>query len=154
MFVDLLPVVRNAVQVGTESYGLKDLERVTGYVRGHDIDQGSAAVIEYEAYMADDDQAHLDRIAAYNADDVRSTLALRDWLVARRPDGLAWRAPRLEAEEVNPELDAQVEALHTYGPGDARAPPRRPARLLVARAPGPYGPATGQDSGRRPATPG
>ena len=117
MFVDLLPVVRNAVQVGTESYGLKDLERVTGYVRGHDIDQGSAAVIEYEAYMADDDQTHLDRIAAYNADDVRSTLALRDWLVARRPDGLAWRAPRLEAEEVNPELDAQVEALHTYGPG-------------------------------------
>ena len=26
-FVDLLPVVRNALQVGTESYGLKDLER-------------------------------------------------------------------------------------------------------------------------------
>ena len=115
-FVDLLPVVRNGVQVGTESYGLKDLERVTGYVRGHDIDQGSAAVIEYEAYMADHEEAHLDRIAAYNADDVRSTLALRDWLVGRRPDGLEWRAPRLEAEEVNPELDAQVEALHTYGP--------------------------------------
>ena len=116
LFVDLLPVVRNGVQVGTESYGFKDLEKVTGYVRGHDIDQGSAAVVEYEEYMADHDQSHLDRIAAYNADDVRSTLALRDWLVARRPDGLAWRTPRLEAEEVNPELDAQVEALHTYGP--------------------------------------
>jgi uncharacterized protein len=115
-FVDLLPVVRNAVQVGTESYGLKDLEPVTGYVRGHDIDQGSAAVIEYEEYMADHDEVHLDRIAAYNADDVRSTLALRDWLVARRPPHLEWRAPRLEAEEVNPELDAQVEALHTHGP--------------------------------------
>jgi uncharacterized protein len=114
-FVDLYSVVRNAVQVGSESYGLKDLERVTGYIRGHDIDQGSAAVVEYEEYMADHDEAHLGRIAAYNEDDVRSTLALRDWLCARRPD-LEWRAPRLEPEEVNPDLDAQVEALHTYGP--------------------------------------
>ncbi len=115
-FVDLLPVVRNSMQVGTESYGLKDLERVTGYVRGHDIDQGSAAVVEYEQYMTDHDQAHLDRIAAYNADDVRSTLALRDWLVSQRPESLVWRAACLETEEVNPELNAQVEALHTFGP--------------------------------------
>jgi uncharacterized protein len=114
-FVDLYPVVRNAVQMGTAFYGLKDLEAVTGYVRGHDIDQGSAAVVEYEEYMADHDEGHLGRIAAYNEDDVRSTLALRDWLVARRPV-LEWRAPRLEAEEVNPELEAQVEALHAYGP--------------------------------------
>ena len=115
-FVDLYPVVRNVVQVGTESYGLKDLERVTGYERGHDIDQGSAAVVEYEQYMADHDGAHLDRIASYNADDVRSTLALRDWLVTQRPDELEWRASRLEAEEVDLDLDAQVEALHRYGP--------------------------------------
>ena len=29
LFVDLLEVVRNAVQAGTESYGLKDIERLT-----------------------------------------------------------------------------------------------------------------------------
>lgn len=34
LFVDLMPVVRNSVQIGVESYGLKHLERVTGYQRG------------------------------------------------------------------------------------------------------------------------
>ena len=47
---------------------------------------------------------------------MRSTLALRDWLVALRPAGLAWRAPVLEPEEGIPELDAQVAALHAFGP--------------------------------------
>ena len=88
-FVDLYPVVRNAVQVGTESYGLKDIERLTGYERGHEIDQGSAAVVEYEQYMAAPDPSILERIAAYNEDDVRATLALRDWLVGLRPAGSA-----------------------------------------------------------------
>ena len=116
LFVDLYTVVRNAVQVGTESYGLKYLERLTGYERGHDIDQGSAAVVEYEQHMVDQDPAHLDRIASYNEDDVRSTLALRDWLVGLRPKDLPWRAPYIEPEPGIPELDAQVAALHAFGP--------------------------------------
>jgi predicted RecB family nuclease len=116
LFVDLYTVVRNAVQVGTESYGLKHLERLTGYERGHDIDQGSAAVVEYEQYMVDRDPVQLDRIASYNEDDVRSTLTLRDWLLARRPAELAWRAPYIEPEGGIPELDAQVVALHAFGP--------------------------------------
>ncbi len=118
-FVDLYPVVRNSVQVGIESYGLKDLERVTGYLRGHDIDRGSAAVVEYEQYMADHHPIRLDRISAYNEDDVRSTMALRDWLVALRPVDLDWRTPILESEEAIPELDDQVAALHASGPGTA-----------------------------------
>ena len=92
LFVDLYPVVRNAVQVGTESYGLKPLERLTDYRRGHDIERGSAAVVEYEQFMKDRDPVRLGRIASYNEDDVRSTLVLRDWLVGRRPQELAWRA--------------------------------------------------------------
>jgi predicted RecB family nuclease len=116
LFIDLYPIVRNAVQVGTESYGLKSLERLTGYERGHDIEQGSAAVVEYEKYMVDRDSERLTRIAAYNEDDVRSTLALRDWLVAHRPEGLEWRVSSFEPEEGIPELDAQVAALHAFGP--------------------------------------
>ena len=117
LFIDLYPVVRNAVQVGTESYGLKAMERLAGYERGHEIDQGSGAVVEYERYMATPDPSILERIAAYNEDDVRATLALRDWLVGLRPPDLAWRASRLEPEEGWPELDAQIEALHAFGPG-------------------------------------
>ena len=109
-------MVRNAVQVGTESYGLKDLERLTGYERGHEIDQGAAAVVEYERFMATPDAAILERIAAYNEDDVRATLALRDWLVGIRPPRLPWRASQLDPEEQHPDLDEQVAALHAYGP--------------------------------------
>lgn len=115
-FVDLLVVARNAVQVGTESYGLKSLERLTTFERGHDIDQGAGAVLEYERYMADHDSADLDRIAAYNEDDVRATLALRDWLVEHRPDGTPWRVAAFELDPGIPELDEQVAQLHTFGP--------------------------------------
>jgi predicted RecB family nuclease len=116
LFVDLYPIVRNAIQVGAESYGLKPLEQLTGYRRGHDIDQGSAAVVEYEEYMKDGDRTRLGRIADYNEDDVRSTLALRDWLVAHRPQDLAWRPATFERPEGSPELDAQVAGLHALGP--------------------------------------
>jgi predicted RecB family nuclease len=47
-FVDLLPIVKGAMQVGVEGYGLKHIERLTDYERGHDIDKGSGAVVEYE----------------------------------------------------------------------------------------------------------
>jgi uncharacterized protein len=117
LFVDLYPIVRNSIQAGTETYGLKDLERVTGYVRGHDIDQGSGAVVEYERFISDHDPERLRRIAAYNEDDVRSTLTLRDWLVGRRPEGLPWRASSIEPEEGIPDLDAQVAQLDEHGPG-------------------------------------
>lgn len=113
-FIDLLIVARNTVQVGTESYSLKSLEQLTGYQRGHDIDQGAAAILEYEKYLAGDADA-LARIANYNEDDVRATRALRDWLLEHRPAELPWRSAELQADE-NPELDAQVAALHAHGP--------------------------------------
>jgi predicted RecB family nuclease len=116
LFVDLYAVARNAVQVGTEGYGLKYLERLTTYERGHDIDKGAGAVVEYEHWMLAHDQAGLDRIAAYNEDDVRATRALRDWLVEHRRNGTPWRDAELEPEEGFPELDDLVEQLHAYGP--------------------------------------
>lgn len=116
-FVDLFVVARNAMQVGTESYGLKALERLTTYERGHDIDQGAGAVLEYERYMAEGDTGALGRIASYNEDDVRATRALRDWLLERRPVDLPWRPAELEPEDELPELDEQVFRLHAFGPG-------------------------------------
>ena len=117
LFVDLYRMAHDAVQVGTESYGLKDLERLTGYERGHEIEQGSAAVVEYERYMAAPDPDILEEIAAYNEDDVRATQALRDWLIEQRPVDLPWRSAWLEPEEGYPDLDLRVAALHACGPG-------------------------------------
>ncbi len=117
MFVDLFPVVTGAMQVGVESYGLKYIERLTGYERGHDIDRGSGAVVEYERYMGDGDQERLDRIARYNEDDVRATRALRDWLVDHRPADLSWRPAVTEPIADDRELDERIERLHEFEVG-------------------------------------
>ncbi len=116
-FVDLLPIVKGAMQVGVEGYGLKYIELLTGYERGHEIDQGAGAVVEYERWMRSRDRAMLDRIAAYNEDDVRATRALRDWLVTQRPADVPWRDAVLGREEPDAELDTRIEALHAFGPG-------------------------------------
>jgi predicted RecB family nuclease len=117
MFIDLLPIVKGAMQVGVEGYGLKHIERLTLYERGHDIDQGAGAVVEYEKWMANQAQGSLDRIASYNEDDVRATRAVRDWLVGQRPDDVTWRMAVLDTYEPNDELDDRIEALHAFGPG-------------------------------------
>lgn len=118
LFVDLYAVVTKAMQIGVESYGLKQVERLTDYERSHDIDRGSGAVVEYEAFCHDGDSGRLARIAKYNEDDVRATLALRDWLVAQRPTGLSWRAAAFDQPESKyPEIDEQVLRLHLFDPG-------------------------------------
>jgi len=116
VFVDLFVIVRNAVQVGAESYGLKSLEVLAGYVRGHDIDKGAGAVLEYEAYMAAKRDESLRRIAAYNEDDVRATRALRDWLVGKRPDETPWRDAVLQADAPFEDIEL-VQQLHGFGVG-------------------------------------
>lgn len=115
LFVDLFVVAKNALQVGTESYGLKYLERLTGYTRSGGIEQGAGAVVEYEQYMKSKDQQILDDIAVYNRDDVIATKALRDWLVGQRPEDLAWREPVLDLEDREFDTDEIVERLKQYG---------------------------------------
>ncbi len=129
VFVDLLLVARNAVQVGVEGYGLKHLERLTDYERQHDIDKGAGAVIAYEEWMADGDPAHLDAIARYNDDDVRATRALRDWLIDHRPAELDWRldVPDGEHSELARDVDELLEGLAAFEPG---TPQRDTADLL------------------------
>ncbi|WP_234783364.1 TM0106 family RecB-like putative nuclease [Mycolicibacter heraklionensis] len=117
-FVDLLLVARNSIQVGTESYGLKALERLTDFQRGHDIDKGAGAVLQYERHMNDRDDSQLESIAVYNEDDVRATMALRDWLVQHRPTELEWRDSVFEPDPGLPELDEHVEQLHAF-PADS-----------------------------------
>lgn len=115
LFVDLFVVAKNSVQVGTESYGLKHLERLTGFVRRGGIEQGAGAVVEYEAYMASGDPLALESIARYNEDDVAATMALRDWLVEHRPATATWREAVLDEPERAFDTDELVEGLRGFG---------------------------------------
>jgi predicted RecB family nuclease len=119
VFVDVLDVVRQRVRVGAESYSLKVLELVAGYERSHDIDKGSGAVLDYDAWCTDRDHERLDRIARYNEDDVRATMAVRDWLLAHPLVGEAFR-PDIEPGEDELDVDELVAGLMAAGeaPGE------------------------------------
>ena len=120
IFVDLYVVAKNALQVGTESYGLKYLERLTGFARRGGIEGGAGAVVEYEAWMKTRDPQLLENIAGYNDDDVQATRALRDWLVGERPVDLEWRDDVLETPDVELDTDQLVEGLRRFGEGSAQ----------------------------------
>ena len=115
LFVDLYAVVRNALRVGAESYGLKSLEKLAGFVRSGEIEQGAGAVVEYEHYLHSADPVILASIASYNEQDVEATRALHRWLLERRPVDLAWREAQLEVPEPDLDTDQLVEALHRSG---------------------------------------
>ena len=115
LFVDLFVVARNAVQVGTESYGLKSLERLTGFVRTGDIEGGAGAVVEYEEWMKTKRPQLLDDISSYNREDVQATKALRDWLLEQRPEELEWRDALVDAPVFELDTDQLVEGLKKFG---------------------------------------
>ncbi len=113
--VDLYEVGLNGIQIGAESYGLKCMEKLTDYQRSHEIDKGAGAVLKYEHYLIHGDDDDLKAIARYNEDDVRATLALRDWLVDNRPPNIGWRAAYLQPEDKDQQLDDTVIRLHARG---------------------------------------
>lgn len=90
VFVNLHTVVRQGLRAGVPSYSLKDVEALAAFVRTADLRTGTRAVLTYERWMDTQDDTLLTKIAAYNDEDCRATLALREWLLAHRPDGTAW----------------------------------------------------------------
>lgn len=92
VFVDLYPIVRRALRVGSRSYSIKKLEPLYmgAETRQSDVQRGDESIVRYvEARMlqdAGDDEgsrAILDDIADYNRYDCVSTRRLRNWLRAR-----------------------------------------------------------------------
>ena len=114
LFVDLYVISKNALLVGTESYGLKHLERLASFERRGGIEQGAGAVVVYEQYMHSRDDDLLENIARYNEDDVAATRALRDWLAEQRPAGAAWRDAVLKEEERQFDTDQLIEGLKAF----------------------------------------
>jgi uncharacterized protein len=133
VFVDLYRVVRQAVRAGVESYSIKRLEPLCGFTRQMDLRAATQNLIAFETALEDGtaEAASEERrvVAAYNEDDCRATLALRDWLEERRPE-LAGRLgtdpPRpAVAEEPHATEDPEVTriraALMAGVPADAAA---------------------------------
>lgn len=92
VLIDLYPIVRGALRVGSRSYSIKKLEPLYmgEELRGGDVTNAADSITEYadaraliESGQTDAGQHKLAEIADYNEYDCRSTLALRDWLLER-----------------------------------------------------------------------
>ncbi|MBM7801116.1 uncharacterized protein JOE58_000367 [Curtobacterium luteum] len=93
VLVDLYPIVRKALVVGSHSYSIKKLEPLYmgSDLRQSDVTNAADSITAYvdaiEELRNGDPAAGqhmLDEVADYNAYDCRSTLRLRDWLLSLR----------------------------------------------------------------------
>jgi predicted RecB family nuclease len=90
VLVDLYAVVRQALVISEDSYSIKRLEKFYGFKRATEVRKGDDSIVMFERWLADRTQREiLDDIERYNADDCRSTLLLRDWLLERRKEAIA-----------------------------------------------------------------
>jgi predicted RecB family nuclease len=121
VLVDLYRVVRQALRISKPSYSLKQVEKMYGYERSADVRSGGESAVLFEEWLERRDDALLEEIERYNADDCLSTAALHEWLVALRPPEASWRpAPErweasAEAEGRRAEEAALAARLHERG---------------------------------------
>ena len=85
VFVDLFRIVRKGLRAGVDSYSIKKLEPLYGFVREVDLRNASRQLRAVEYAIAKRDTTSLTReirelVVAYNRDDCVSALKLRDWL--------------------------------------------------------------------------
>ncbi len=100
VFVDLYTVVRQAMRIGAESYSLKAVEAMYPFERDAEVTEAGGSILAYQEYLQTGRDERLTAIADYNADDCRSTMALRDWLLDER-GGVAFHEtdpPRAQSE--------------------------------------------------------
>jgi uncharacterized protein len=93
VLVDLYAVVRNAVRVSQPAYSIKNLEVSLPIERETEIKEGGASIVMFEEWMRTRDESILEEIAAYNEEDCRATLLLRDWLLERKAEAIVEFGP-------------------------------------------------------------
>ena len=89
LFVDLYQVVRRGLRASVESYSIKKMEPFYRFEREMPLPEANFALTSFQAYLELGDgrsitEATKNKVRAYNKDDCRSALALRDWLEALR----------------------------------------------------------------------
>ncbi|TXN31923.1 TM0106 family RecB-like putative nuclease [Lacisediminihabitans profunda] len=131
VLVDLYPVVKQSLRIGSRSYSLKKLEPLYMDQARQGVDNAADSIAEYVHYQELRDAGEpaeaavvLDDIARYNAYDCVSTLRLRDWLLARATENAVPLAtPRdleldVPAREPDPVYLELVELLADTSPVD------------------------------------
>jgi len=120
VLVDLYPIVRRAITVGSHSYSLKKLEPI--FVLDEEragVTNAADSVVEYANYCdliatGEDAKAaiKLKEIEDYNAYDCRSTLGLREWLKEEAgKNNVTLRGPKEMKEKEEAEVDPLYENL-------------------------------------------
>jgi predicted RecB family nuclease len=106
VFVNLHSITRHAIIAGIESYSLKDLEKLHGYVRKVDLKIVGPHKLLYEGLLESGNVEHVAEetrsiVRDYNKDDCISTKYLRDWLEEQREKLInrGMSIPRPQAED-------------------------------------------------------
>lgn len=143
VMVDLYPLVRKSVRVGSRSYSIKKLEPLYmgDELRETDVTNGADSITEYANARdllalgrPDEAQPLLDDIAEYNRYDCVSTLRLRDWLLARAAEnGIPVGSAPPEEAELAPEESPLRAGLLAFA-GDPLDPHRNSDRRAMALA--------------------
>ncbi|MBB5166142.1 TM0106 family RecB-like putative nuclease [Mycobacterium sp. AZCC_0083] len=148
VLVDLYPLVRKSIQVGTESYSIKYLEPLYmgNELRSGEVTTATDSITQYarfcelrDAGSADDAAIVLKEIEDYNRYDCRSTRRLRDWLMARAIEsGVPPRGPLPVAErgEAEPADELERRLLKFAGDGIEERTAEQTAVAMVAAARG------------------
>lgn len=110
-FVDLYGVIKSAVRASTESYSLKDLEKIYWGGRAGEVTNAGDSIVEYERWRELGEPAILEAIERYNEDDCVSTQMLRDWLEGQRPADAPYGLTGAEAPSDQDERSEQREQL-------------------------------------------
>jgi predicted RecB family nuclease len=109
VFVNLHSITRHAIIAGVESYSLKDLEKLHGYMRKVDLRTVASHKLSYEGLLEsgsieDVDEKTNSIVRDYNEDDCISTKHLRDWLEEQRTKRInqGTSIPRPQSEDDEP----------------------------------------------------
>ena len=148
ILVDLYPLVRKSIRVGTENYSIKSLEPLYmgNELRSGEVTTATDSITQYARYCALRDEGRADEAAGvlkeiedYNVYDCRSTRRLRDWMMARAIEsGVPPRGPQPVRDDDVIELgdDLDRTLLKFAGDGVEQRTAEQTAVAMVAAARG------------------